>query len=102
MSPAEDNPGGNRPQRTLGFTLAVVSGEVGYLTSLVLIAALFGGMWLDNQFNTQPLFTVGLLVISVPITLVAMVWIVKKTTSRMQSTDLNITKQHSKEDNISG
>ena len=102
MSPADEKPGDHRPQRTFRYTLAAVTGQVGCLTSFILIAALLGGIWLDNQFNTQPLFTVGMLVISVPITLVVMIWIVRKTTSRMQSTGTNTTKQQSKEDNFSG
>ena len=70
--------------RVFNLTLAAVAGQVGCLTTLIVLAALFGGLWLDNRFDTMPMFTVGLIVASVPVTLVAMVWIVKATTSRMQ------------------
>jgi len=32
----------------------------------------------------RPLFTIGLLLASVPVTLIAMVWVVRQTTSRIQ------------------
>ena len=85
MSPDANEPVEKQGQRTFGYTLAVVTGQVGCLTSFLLLAALFSGIWLDNYFNTRPVFTIGLIILSVPITIVTMVWIVKKTTSRMQS-----------------
>lgn len=102
MAPAEKKSGENRSHGTLGLTLAVVTGQVGCLTSVILIAAILVGIWLDNHFNSKPLFIVGFLVISVPITLVAMIWIVKKTTAKLQKTEIISIEGNAKEDNISG
>ena len=102
MSPADEKPVGDRPQRTFRLTLAAVIGQVGCLTSIILLAALFGGIWLDGYLNTKPIFTIGLIVLSVPVTVVAMVWIVQKTTANLQSkNDRNSTPQNLEGD-ISG
>ena len=66
------------------MTLAAVAGQVGFLTLFVILLSLFGGLWLDNQFDTKPLFTLILLLASVPITLVMMFWIVRSATSRIK------------------
>jgi F0F1-type ATP synthase assembly protein I len=102
MAPTVEKPGEYRLQRTFRLTLAVFIGQVGCLTSFFLIAALFGGIWLDSQFNTKPVFTIGLLIISIPITLVGMIWLVRKTTAKIQATKVNNTEQNEQEDNISG
>ena len=77
----------------MNLTLVAVAGQVGCLTLIVVLAALFGGLWLDSQFDTKPIFTVGLMILSVPVTLVAMFWIVRKATSRLQKS----TEQESEE-----
>jgi hypothetical protein len=75
----------NRAQYAFNLTLAAVAGQVGCLTVIVILAALFGGLWLDQQFGTDKLFTIGLMIASVPVTLVAMFWVVRKATSRLQA-----------------
>ncbi|MFN2127728.1 MAG: hypothetical protein ACK2TU_07695 [Anaerolineales bacterium] len=85
MSPDANERVGKQRQSNFSYTLAAVTGQVGCLTSFLLVASLFGGIWLDNYFGTQPAFTIGLIILSIPITIIAMVWIVKKTTSRLQS-----------------
>ncbi|NJN43523.1 MAG: AtpZ/AtpI family protein [Anaerolineae bacterium] len=66
------------------MTLAVAAGQVGCLTLVIIFLSLFGGLWLDNQFSTRPLFTILLLVGSIPVTLVAMFWVVRKTTAHIK------------------
>lgn len=87
MSPTNNAPKENHGQYAYNITLAVVAGQVGCLTLLIVLAALLGGLWLDNQYATRPLFTVILMVASVPITLVAMFWVVKKATSRIKTVE---------------
>ena len=76
------------PKR-VGFniTLVIVAGQVGCFTSLIIIIALIGGLWLDNQLGSKPIFTIGLVVASVPVTLLIMFWIVRTATSRMTTPD---------------
>ena len=84
MSPSNNQSEKNRAQYVFNLTLAAVAAQVGCLTLLIVLAALFGGLWLDNRFQTKPMLTVALVVLSVPITLVVMFWIVRKATSRLQ------------------
>jgi F0F1-type ATP synthase assembly protein I len=83
MSQPGDKSAGKRSQSAFNLTLAVVAGQVGCLTLVIVLVALFGGLWLDNLFGTRPWLTVILMVGSVPVTLVAMFWVVRKATSRM-------------------
>ena len=100
MSPTSDQPVKNRGQYTFNMALAAVAGQVGCLTLIIVLAALFGGLWLDNRFDTKPMLTVGLMIVSVPVTLVAMIGLVRAATSRMQGRkDRNPA--HSKEEIIS-
>jgi len=48
-------------------------GQVGCLTILVIGVALAAGLWLDQQFGTKPLFTLALVLGSIPVTLILMV-----------------------------
>jgi hypothetical protein len=52
-----------------------VGGEVGCLTLIIVLAAVFGGLWLDNLFNTKPMITVILVLASAPLSLVLTFWI---------------------------
>jgi hypothetical protein len=88
----------NRIQRTYNLTLAAVAGQVGCLTLLIIIVALFGGLWLDSRLDTRPLATIILMVVSVPITVVTMIWVVKKATGKMilpsqRKSDSNLTQE---------
>jgi hypothetical protein len=85
MGPTSDQSERNRAQSALNLTLAAVAGQVGCLTSIIVLAALLGGLWLDNRFDSRPMFTVGLIITSVPVTLVAMIWVVRTATSRIKS-----------------
>lgn len=84
MSQPRSQPEKNRAQKAFNLTLAAVAGQVGCLTLIIVLAALFGGLWLDSRFQTRPMFTVGLMIISVPITLGLMLWVVRAATSRLQ------------------
>lgn len=85
MSPSSNQPESNRVQYAFNLTLAAVAAQVGCLTLVIVLAALFGGLWLDSRFDTRPMITVILMVLSVPVTLVVMFWIVRSATSRLQA-----------------
>lgn len=92
MSPSSNQPEKNRAQNAFNLTLAAVAAQVGCLTLVIVLAALFGGLWLDNKFDTRPMITVILMVSSVPVTLVVMFWIVRSATSRLQANKEQNTK----------
>jgi F0F1-type ATP synthase assembly protein I len=83
MSQNEDQSAQKRRQRVFFLTLAAVSGQVGCLTLLIILVALFLGLWLDSLFDSQPIFTAILMIVSIPVTLITMIFVVKKTTSHM-------------------
>ncbi len=60
--------------------LVSVTGQVGCLTVLLIVGALLAGRWLDAQLDTRPWFTVGLLLGSVPMTLVLTIRLVLRAT----------------------
>jgi hypothetical protein len=79
-----DDQGKDRLQHAYNLTLASVAGQVGCLTLVIIIAALFAGLWLDNTFNSKPLFTLVLMIASVPVTLVLMFKIVTTATKHIK------------------
>lgn len=79
-----DDQGKDRLQRAYNLTLASVAGQVGCLSLIVIFIALFGGLWLDKYLGTKPLFTLVLLIGSVPVTLVMMFRVVKAATDRIK------------------
>ncbi len=84
MGQTGDLPERDRKRYAANLTLAAVAGQVGCLTLVIIFVALFGGLWLDNRFQTRPTFTILLLIGSVPVTLIAMFWVVRQATSRMR------------------
>jgi hypothetical protein len=62
---------GNRDLLTYGRNLvyASVAGQVGCMTVVVLLGALLLGMWLDSLAGIKGVFTIGLLLASVPVSL---------------------------------
>ncbi len=85
MNPTETRPEKNRARYAFNLTLAAVAGQVGCLTLFIVLAALFGGLWLDSRLGTRPMFTIGLMIASVPVTLVGMFWVVRMATARIRS-----------------
>ena len=86
MGQTGNQPEEGRSQYAFNLALAAVAGQVGCLTLVIVIMALFGGLWLDSRFQTRPMFTILLMVGSVPVTLVAMFWVVRKATARIATT----------------
>ena len=83
MSQPGDKSEGKRSQSAFNLTLAAIVGQVGCLTLVIILIALFGGLWLDNRFDTRPWLTVILVIGSVPVSIAAMFWVVRKATSRI-------------------
>ncbi|KAF0110084.1 MAG: hypothetical protein FD147_1869 [Chloroflexi bacterium] len=84
MSPELPKIKGNK-QNTFNLLIAAVTGQVGCLTLVIILGAVLGGMALDARYGTKPWFTVGLLVASIPISLVLMFFIVRKAVSKIKT-----------------
>ncbi len=68
----------------LNLTIIGIFGQVGFLTLFIIIVALLGGLWLDKIFASRPLFTIILMVVSVPVSLVLMYKVVMWATGRIK------------------
>ena len=75
----------NRKQYWLNLTLAGLAGQVGCVTLIIILVAVLLGLWLDTRFETRPTFTIILLLVSIPVSLVAMLFIVRLFTSKIKA-----------------
>ena len=55
------------------LAMAGILGSIGCVTLVVIIVALGIGLWIDMQFDTRPLFTVVMVLASIPVTIFLMV-----------------------------
>jgi F0F1-type ATP synthase assembly protein I len=74
----------NNPRNILNTLLIVLIGQVGCLTTVIVLASVFGGLWLDQTFGTKPLFTLILLLAGIPISVLLMLFISRKTLARLK------------------
>ncbi|MCC6146341.1 MAG: AtpZ/AtpI family protein [Anaerolineaceae bacterium] len=76
-----------RPDRKIlntNLTIAILVGQVGFLTLFIVLAAVLGGLWLDNRFQTRPIITIVLLVVSIPISVTVMLGVVRSAVARIK------------------
>jgi MFS-type transporter involved in bile tolerance (Atg22 family) len=74
----------DKKRRWLNLTLAGIAGQVGCLTLVIVLAAVFGGLWLDARFQTRPMITLILVIASIPISLVLMFLVVRGATAKIK------------------
>ncbi len=72
-------------QKVVNLGLAVLAGQVGCLTLFIIGLALGGGLWLDQRFGSKPAFTLGLLIVSIPVSLVVMFFVARAAVSRIKA-----------------
>jgi hypothetical protein len=68
----------NRKRYVLNLALVGILGQVGCVTLVIILLALFGGLWLDSRFGSKPAATLILLVVSIPVSVLVMLFIVRK------------------------
>lgn len=64
--------------------LIVMIGQVGCLTLIIILASVFGGLWLDNLFDTKPVITLALLFAGIPVSVFVMLSVARKTLARLK------------------
>jgi len=74
----------SKKQYALNLTLAGVAGLTGCITLVIVLGSMFAGIWLDNKLATGHQFTIGLILGSVPVTLIVMFFFVKAATARIK------------------
>lgn len=68
-------------------TILLVMLQVGGVTLIIVFLSVFGGLWLDAQLGTKPLFTAILIIAGIPITIVLMYRIARQTIARIAKSD---------------
>jgi hypothetical protein len=86
MNPTGDPTNKNRAPAPIGMTFVWVGGEVGCVTLVIVLLAVFGGLWLDRLLGTRPLLTVMLVLLSAPLSLVITFWIAKNAVQTKNTT----------------
>ena len=81
---AQSESGGRKVVWTL---LVVLVGQVGCLTLVIIIASVLAGLWLDANFHTKPLFTLVLLLAGIPLSVVGMLVVARRTLARLTKED---------------
>ena len=76
---------GNKKQRTINVLIAVLVAQIGVITLIIILAALFGGMWLDNRLETKTTYTIILLLASVPVSVFVMLLIARSTIKKIRA-----------------
>jgi F0F1-type ATP synthase assembly protein I len=71
-------------RKILSTLLIVMVGQVGCLTLVIILASVFGGLWLDNTFGTKPVFTLALLFAGIPISVLVMLVVARRTLARLK------------------
>lgn len=71
-------------QNLMRNLLIVVIGQVGCLTLAVILASVFGGLWLDTIFDTKPVFTLVLLFAGIPLSVILMLYASRKALARLK------------------
>ena len=73
-----DSSSSNRGPNLINRVVVKIAVEVGCLTLVIILAALILGLWLDQKLDTRPLFTIILMIASMPMTWVAIFRIVNR------------------------
>ena len=68
----------------LNTLLVVMVGQVGCLTLIIILASVFGGLWLDRTFGTKPVFTLVLLFAGIPVSVIVMLVVARRTLARLK------------------
>ena len=73
-----------RGRSALTNLLIVLIGQVGCLTLVIILASVFGGLWLDRVFDTKPVITLALLFAGIPVSVFVMLSVARRTLARMK------------------
>ena len=84
----------NNRKNILNTLLIVMIGQVGCLTLVVILASVFLGLWLDDMFGTKPLLTLILLFAGIPLSVILMLFVSRRTLARLKDENKLKEKDH--------
>lgn len=64
--------------------LIVMIGQVGCLTLVIILVTVLLGLWLDGVFGTKPVITLALLFAGIPVSVLVMLGVARKTLARLK------------------
>jgi F0F1-type ATP synthase assembly protein I len=73
----------NRGEYARNTFYTIMAGQAGCSSVIMILGALLLGLWLDSMLGTRPAFTLGLILLSIPVSLFFMVYMVLKSTSQI-------------------
>jgi hypothetical protein len=89
----------NRKPDLLNWALLGLIGQVGCVTFVIVLLVIFLGLWLDNQFGTRPFITMALVIASIPVSIILMLFLVRKGVDRIKDSFIPGEK-HKEEESI--
>jgi len=69
----------------LSITFAILAGQVGFITLMIVLGAVLGGLWIDSRFGTRPVVTLILVVLSIPVSVLVMLTVVRSAVARIRA-----------------
>lgn len=81
--PSQKIPDPQEKQRLVNMTVIALVGQVGCLTLIIVLAAVFGGMWIDSRMDSKPVGTIILVAVSVPLAIFVMLKVVRTTLRKL-------------------
>ncbi|MFQ6100286.1 MAG: AtpZ/AtpI family protein [Anaerolineae bacterium] len=95
---------GSEERKGLGWREGAIIAEgvaqIGCLTVVVILGALALGLWLDSHLGTRPWFTLGLVLGSIPVSLILSVYVALATARRTQPPPTKMPQEGSEEDKV--
>jgi F0F1-type ATP synthase assembly protein I len=74
-------------RNVISTLLIVLVGQMGCLTLIIILVTVLSGLWLDNTFHTKPIFTLVLLLTGIPLSVILMVFVGRKTLATLKEHD---------------
>lgn len=75
----------NNDRNSFNTLVIVLVGQMGCLTLVIIFLTIFAGIWLDNTFHTKPFFTLGLLLAGIPVSVILMIYVGRKSLAKFKS-----------------
>lgn len=75
MAPSKEKKSPSPWMAALNPKVLEVGAAVGFVTILIVLVSVVGGLWLDNLLGTKPLLTVTLVLASAPVSLLLTFWL---------------------------
>jgi hypothetical protein len=74
-----------RKKNILDISVALGAAQIGCVTLVVVLAAIFLGLWLDQYFHTKPILTVVFVFGSIPVSVISMLLVARVIVKRIKT-----------------